>query len=66
MIKPPNEKIITKRFIPHKPCLCVYNSCVYNSSEGICNNPYCNHGNGDADCHKLSPRKLLTCLTKIT
>jgi hypothetical protein len=55
--------MIVRAAIPTKPTKCALN-CVYNK-DGICDCPRINRDNSDSFCHKLTPRKLLTNLTKI-
>lgn len=40
---------------------CPRASCVYNEN-GICGDPDINYGNGDAECHRMSYKQVVTML----
>jgi len=54
----------TKTDIPRKPHRC-QTSCVYNEN-GICDDPFINHGNGDASCYRMPAKKVLEMLVPLT
>lgn len=50
---------ITKRYLPRDPSPCSKHDCIYNDG-GICDDPFINYGNSDADCFGIRPRIVLT------
>lgn len=56
---------VSKRYIPSTPCVCPQSACVYNrGAAGVCDDPQNNHGNGDAECHRTSPKDLIAMLAR--
>jgi hypothetical protein len=49
------------RRIPNYPSLCPFKRCVYNDG-GYCDDPRTNKGNSDAECHRMSNRKIIEYL----
>lgn len=62
-------RYITKHSIPDRPMICIEEDCVYcegymKGDGGTCDTPWINRGNGDALCHRVRPREVLTWLTE--
>jgi hypothetical protein len=45
----------------HRDVTCPRVFCVYNE-DGKCDEPYINYGNGDAECHDMSYKDVVTML----
>jgi hypothetical protein len=51
-----NQKLKPIRDVPCPRSLCVYNE------DGICDEPWINYGNSDAECHDMTYKEVVTML----
>lgn len=51
-----NQILKVQRDTPCDRLVCVYNE------DGICDEPYINFGNGDAECHDMTYKEVVTML----
>lgn len=54
-------RYVTKHDLPWDETPCIKNGCIYND-EGLCDEPFINYGNSDAECFGERPRIVLKWL----
>lgn len=64
IVPPRGYKRIQEHHLPAIPTQCMKTTCVY-AVDGICDEPRINKGNGDAECHRLSNKRVLQILTDL-